>query len=55
MGEPTRMEAGFTIAVVVLILFAVVWALFELSPFARHSERFRDADGKPVGSSPRLD
>ena len=49
------MEAVFTIAVVVVILLAVMWGLFELTPFAHHSEQFRDSHGKRVGSSPRLD
>lgn len=49
------MEAILTIAVVVAILLAGVWALFELSPFAHHSDHFRDDHGKRIGSSPRLD
>jgi hypothetical protein len=34
----------------------VGWALFEMSPFARHKDDFRDPrTGKFRGSSPRLD
>ena len=43
------------IAVAVVILFTVVFAFFELTPFAHHAEQFRDIHGKKMGSSPRLD
>ncbi|HZQ88958.1 MAG TPA: hypothetical protein VFA42_03030 [Gaiellaceae bacterium] len=43
-----------TIAVVVLILLAVGLGLFEMSPFARHAERYRDARGRRTGASPTL-
>jgi hypothetical protein len=34
---------------------AVAYALFEMSPFARHSDQFRDPrTGKARGSSPHL-
>jgi hypothetical protein len=37
-------------------LAVVAWALFEMSPFARHNDQFRDPrTGKFRGSSPRLD
>jgi hypothetical protein len=52
------MEVLFTvivIAVVVAILLVPVAALFEMSPFAHHVERYRDSSGRRVGSSPRLD
>ena len=38
------------------VLAFVVWALFEMSPFARHKDQFRDPwTGKFRGQSPRLD
>lgn len=37
---------------VVVVLAIVAFALFELSPFARHSERFH---GRERQQSPRLD
>jgi hypothetical protein len=41
---------------VVGTLTFVGWALFEMSPFARHKDDFRDPrTGKFRGSSPRLD
>jgi hypothetical protein len=37
-------------------LAVVVWALYEMSPFARHPDHFRDPrTGKRRGTSPRLD
>jgi len=43
-------------AVVVAVLAVVAYALFELSPFARHRDQFRDpATGKPLRGSPHLD
>lgn len=43
-------------AFVIGTLVVVAWALFEISPFARHDDRFRDPrTGRPRGSSPRLD
>ena len=37
-------------------LAIVGWALFKMSPFARHSDEFRDPrTGKFKGHSPRLD
>jgi hypothetical protein len=44
-----------TTIVVVGIVLVVGAALYEASPFAHHVERFRDARGKRLGSSPRLD
>jgi hypothetical protein len=46
-----------------VIVFAVVaagalvgiWALYELSPFARHADRFRDFAGHRRGESPHLE
>jgi hypothetical protein len=38
------------------VLAVVVWALFEMSPFARHTDQFRDPrTGERTGPSPRLD
>jgi hypothetical protein len=48
----------FTIVVIVVvvgILLAVAGALLEMSPLGRHLEQFRDASGRRIGSSPRLD
>jgi hypothetical protein len=43
-------------AFVVGTLLVVGWALFEMSPYARHHDRYRDPrTGKSRGSSPRLD
>jgi hypothetical protein len=43
-------------AFVIGTLMVVGWALFEMSPFARHKDQFRDPrTGKFRGSSPRLD
>jgi hypothetical protein len=43
-------------AFVIGTLIVVGWALFEISPFARHSDEYRDSrTGKFRGSSPRLD
>jgi hypothetical protein len=44
-----------TIAVVIGIMLVAVGALFGPSPYAHHVERYRDAHGKRLGSSPRLD
>jgi len=44
-----------TIAAVVLILLAVGFGLFRMSPFAHHVERYRDARGRRAGAGPRLD
>jgi hypothetical protein len=41
---------------VIGVLATVGFALFELTPFARHSDRFRDPQtGKRLAPSPRLD
>jgi hypothetical protein len=48
----TVVAFGFVLAV----LAVVAYALFELSPFARHADRFRDLrTGKRRWQSPRLD
>ena len=39
----------------VAILGVVGYALFAMSPFAKHVDHFRDASGKRIGTSPRLD
>jgi len=44
-----------TLAVVVGILLVAVGALVEMSPRGHHLDRYRDAHGRRVGSSPRLD
>ena len=42
------------IALVVAVLGFVAFVLF-VEPFVDHVERFRDARGRRLGSSPRLD
>jgi hypothetical protein len=52
------MNSLFTVLVlafVVAVLAVVGYALFEMSPFARHAESFRDARGRRLWRSPRLD
>jgi len=52
------MDTLFTVittAVVVGIMLVAVLALFGPSPYVHHAERYRDARGKRLGSSPRLD
>lgn len=44
-----------TILVVVAILLFVVAGFVGPSPLVHHVERYRDANGKRTGSSPRLD
>jgi len=52
------MATLFTILTFLIVLAgaaAVAYALFEMSPFARHSDHFRDPrTGKARGSSPHL-
>jgi hypothetical protein len=43
------------IAFVVTVLAVVAFALFELTPFARSENPFRDATGKRRWESPHLD
>ena len=44
-----------TFLVVLAGAAVVVYALFEMSPYARHADQFRDPrTGKPRGSSPHL-
>jgi hypothetical protein len=43
-------------AVVLAGLAVAVWALFEMSPFAKHQDQLRDpVTGERRGRSPRLD
>jgi hypothetical protein len=53
------MQALYTVIVflfVIVVLGTVAFALFEMSPFARHQDRFRDPKtGKRLSESPRLD
>ena len=53
------MSTLFTIIVFAIVLAGLavgVWALFEMSPFAKHQDQFRDpVTGKRRGESPRLD
>jgi hypothetical protein len=43
-----------SIALVVAVLGVVAFVLF-VEPFVGHTEHFRDARGRRLGSSPRLD
>ena len=48
----------FTVAVlsfVVAVLIVVGYALFELSPFGRHKDHYRDADGRRRVDPPNLE
>jgi thiol:disulfide interchange protein len=47
------MAAIVTIAVVLAILAVVAYGLFEISPFARHRDRFHEPGKRQ--QSPRLD
>jgi hypothetical protein len=53
------MSTLFTIIVFVVVLAGLavgVWALFELSPLAKHQDQFRNPlTGERRGESPRLD
>ena len=52
------MSMLYTVIVIVFVvgvLGAVAYALFAVSPFARHVDHFRDANGKRIGTGPRLD
>ena len=52
------MTALFTIIVLVfvtLVLVLAAYAVFELTPFAKHTDRYRDQQGKRRVESPRLD
>jgi hypothetical protein len=42
-------------AVVIGGALVLAWALYELSPFARHTDRFRDRAGHKRGESPHLE
>ena len=53
------MNTVYTVVVVVFVvavLATAAYALFEMSPFATHKDKFRDpVTGKRMGESPRLD
>ena len=53
------MSTLFTIIVFAVVLAGLVvglWALYEMSPFAKHADRFRNPlTGERTGASPRLD
>jgi hypothetical protein len=58
-NERSAMYTLLTVAVVAFVLgvWAVVaYALFKMSPFARHTDQFRDPrTGTRIGESPRLE
>jgi hypothetical protein len=43
------------IVVAVAIPLAVAFWIIEMGPFVHHREQYRDAHGRRIGSSPRLD
>jgi hypothetical protein len=53
------MTALFTIVVLAFVAFVLLiaaYAFFEMTPFAKHSDQYRDPQtGKRRGESPRLD
>jgi hypothetical protein len=53
------MNSLYTVIVVVFVLSVLAvaaYTLFQMSPFARHADSFRDPQtGKRLGESPRLD
>jgi hypothetical protein len=53
------MTALYTVIVfvfVIAVLATVAFAVFEITPFAKHKDRFRDPQtGKRLTDSPRLD
>jgi hypothetical protein len=53
------MDTTYLVIVVIFVLAvlgAVGYALFEMSPFAHHADRYRDpVTHKRLGQSPRLD
>ena len=53
------MTALFTIVVMAFVVFVLAlaaYAFFELTPFAKHADHYRDPEtGKRRGESPRLD
>ena len=50
------MATVVVIAIVLLVLAAVTYALFELSPFARHPDEYRNAQTrKRLRESPHLE
>lgn len=52
------MTGLFTIVVlafVFMVLLVAAFAIFEMTPFAKHSDHYRDSQGKRRGESPRLD
>jgi hypothetical protein len=59
LNEGRVMNILFTVVVlafVLAVLSVVAYALFELSPFAHHADRFRDPrTGKRRWESPHLD
>jgi hypothetical protein len=40
---------------VLAVLALVAYTLFEVSPFGRHTDHYRDEDGRRRFESPRLD
>jgi hypothetical protein len=58
-NERRAMNTFFTVVVFAFVLAVpavVAYALFEMSPFARHADHFRDPrTGRRRGESPHLD
>jgi hypothetical protein len=38
-----------------MVLLVAAFAIFEMTPFAKHSDHYRDSQGKRRSDSPRLD
>jgi hypothetical protein len=59
LNEGRAMNTLFTVIVfasVLAVLAVVAYALFELSPFARHADQFRDPrTGRRLWDSPHLE
>jgi hypothetical protein len=59
LSKEVVMNTLYTAIVLVFVLGVlgtVAYALFEMSPFARHADTFREPlTGKRLGESPRLD
>lgn len=52
----TTLITVIALAFVVVVVAVAAYALFELTPFARHAESFRDArTGKRLRESPHLE
>lgn len=52
----TALMTFLTLAFVVGVAAVIFWALYEMSPYAHHTEQFRDpVTGRRRGESPHLE